>query len=382
MNNTRKYWIDTMLKIVHPVLDALSRDNLKVEMPVECKAERPRNDCTYLEALGRTLVGIAPWLEAKELSDEEESLRGKYAELSRKAIKVGVDPTSKDHLNFSEGLQPIVDAAFLAHAILRAPTELWDKLDTETQKNLISEMKKTRTRKPHANNWLLFSAMIEAFLFKVGDPNWDAMRIDYALRQHMAWYRGDSVYSDGADVHIDYYNSFVIQPMLVDILETVSEQYPEWRAMLPKANSAIKRYAAILEKIIAPDGTYPIVGRSVSYRFGAFQALAQATLQNKLPADLPAEQVRCALTAVIKKTMSFNNFDENGWLKIGICGSQPELGESYISTGSLYLCSAVFLPLGLSPNEQFWSGEDLNWTSVKIWSGNSNIKADHALTIK
>ena len=70
MNNTRKYWIDTMLKIVHPVLDAISRDNLKAEMPVECKAERQRNDCTYLEALGRTLVGIAPLLEAKGLSDK------------------------------------------------------------------------------------------------------------------------------------------------------------------------------------------------------------------------------------------------------------------------------------------------------------------------
>ena len=380
--DTRAYWIETMLKIVHPVLDSLSRDRLKAEMPVECKPERPRNDCTYLEALGRTLVGIAPWLESEGLSDSEEALRVKYADLSRNSIAVGVDPTSNDHLNFSEGLQPIVDAAFLAHAILRAPTELWDKLDPVTRSRLISEMKKTRTRKPYANNWLLFSAMIETFLYKVGESDWDAMRIDYALRQHMSWYRGDSVYSDGADVHIDYYNSFVIQPMLVDIIETVQEQYPEWSSMQLKVNSSLKRYAAVLEKIIAPDGTYPIVGRSVAYRFGAFQALSQAALQNKLPNALPAAQVRCALTAVIKKIMSFNNFDENGWLKIGVCGSQPDIGESYISTGSLYLCSTVFLPLGLSPTESFWSADDCNWTSVKIWSGDTNVVTDHALTIK
>lgn len=33
----------------------------------------------------------------------------------------------------------------------------------------------------------------------------------------------------------------------------------------------------------------------------------------------------------------------------------PHLGESYISTGSLYLASTVLLPLGLPPADPFWS---------------------------
>ena len=31
-------------------------------------------------------------------------------------------------MNFTHGRQPVVDAAFLAHGILRAPNELWKKL--------------------------------------------------------------------------------------------------------------------------------------------------------------------------------------------------------------------------------------------------------------
>jgi hypothetical protein len=71
-------------------------------------------------------------------------------------------------------------------------------------------------------------------------------------------------------------------------------------------------------------------------------------------------------------------FDGNGWLQIGFCGHQPALGESYISTGSLYLCSAGLLPLGLPPTDEFWSAPAERWTAQKLWSG-ENLPADHAI---
>jgi hypothetical protein len=70
-------------------------------------------------------------------------------------------------------------------------------------------------------------------------------------------------------------------------------------------------------------------------------------------------------------------FDGDGWLRIGFCGHQTKLGESYISTGSLYLCSMVLLPLGLGPADPFWAGPAQDWTSRRIWSG-EDIPADHA----
>jgi hypothetical protein len=71
-------------------------------------------------------------------------------------------------------------------------------------------------------------------------------------------------------------------------------------------------------------------------------------------------------------------FDENGWLQVGFYGHQPAMGDSYISTGSLYLCCAGFTSLGLPPDDAFWSGTAAKWTAQKIWAG-ENVPGDHAL---
>ncbi|MCX6950687.1 MAG: DUF2264 domain-containing protein [Verrucomicrobia bacterium] len=77
-------------------------------------------------------------------------------------------------------------------------------------------------------------------------------------------------------------------------------------------------------------------------------------------------------------TLDRVTFDAAGWLRIGVSGSQPGLGETYISTGSLYLCSAAFLPLGLPASDPFWSAPAAKTTWQKIWSG-ENLPADHAI---
>ena len=71
-------------------------------------------------------------------------------------------------------------------------------------------------------------------------------------------------------------------------------------------------------------------------------------------------------------------FDKNGFLNIGVCGAQPRMGEPYISTGSLYLCCAVFLPLGLTESAPFWSDPDCPWTQKRIWAGEDTVCV-HAL---
>ena len=279
MNDTRWFWLDSLTKIVRPVLENLSEGRLAAAMPVEHHPDSlDRREYTYLEAFGRAMTGLAPWLAHPAEDADEEKARVDWCALARKALRMAVDPASPDCMNFERGQQPIVDAAFLAQAILRAPEELWDKLDGETQRLLVEKMKRTRTRKPSFNNWLLFSATIEAFLRRAGEADWDPMRIDYALRQHEQWYAGDGVYCDGPRFHWDYYNSFVIQPMLLDVLNAASDFSPDWQKMRAPMMRRAARYAAVLEQLINADGSYPIVGRSSCYRFGAFQSLAQAAL--------------------------------------------------------------------------------------------------------
>lgn len=378
-DNDRAYWLQTLLKVADPVLNALAKGQLKATMPVESAPgqEAGRRKVTYLEALGRTLAGLAPWLEHAAVGAEKVQQQT-YAALARQAITSGVNPQSPDYLNFTQGGQPLVDAAFLAHALLRAPTQLWQQLDKETQTRLVAAFKASRTIKPGYNNWLLFSAMVEAALLKF-TGECDEMRVDYAIREHQSWYKGDGMYGDGPDFHWDYYNSYVIQPMLLDVVQTLvaakKADQPLYDSLLVRA----QRYAMIQERLIGPDGSFAAFGRSLAYRCGAFQLLAQVSLHKQLPAELTAAQVRSALTAVIHRTMDApGTFDAKGWLQIGLCGHQPSIGETYISTGSLYLCSEAFLPLGLPADDPFWTTPTEDWTAKKIWSG-KDVKVDHAI---
>ncbi|HTN21290.1 MAG TPA: DUF2264 domain-containing protein [Pelobium sp.] len=372
----RKFLIESMLKIADPVLNALSENQLKAKMPVETAKgqEAGRREVTYLEAFGRLIGGMAPWLELGADDSAEGKLREKYILLVQKCIHNATDSASADFMNFSKGGQPVVDAAFFAHALLRAPKTLWEPLDATTKANVIRQLKASRIIKPYYSNWLLFSAMVETAIYKF-DAGADFMRIDYAIKSHQNWYLGDGIYGDGPDFHWDYYNSFVIQPMLLDITKIALRDKRLYQRFLARAT----RYAEIQERLISPEGTYPPIGRSLTYRFGAFQLLSQIALQKNLPKEVSPEQVRCALYTVVKNQIEApGTFDKNGWLTIGIYGHQPGLGEIYISTGSLYLCSQVFLVLGLPANDPFWTNPNADWTQKKLWSGQS-VLIDHAL---
>lgn len=378
----RAYLVQRLIKLADPVLTALSENKLKQLMPVEKSPDmiriRRNPASTHLEAVGRLLAGMAPWLELGPDNTPEGKLREKYIELALKGLKNGADPASPDYLEFNLPGQSLVDAAFLAHAFLRAPHQLWDRLDTTTKANVITALKLTRTTRPGQNNWLLFSAMVETFLLKnTGECQQSA--IDYALEKHKEWYKGDGMYGDGKEFHYDYYNSFVIHPMMLDILAVMKEKgipTPIDYDLEFKRNS---RYAAIQERLISPEATYPIVGRSIAYRCGAFQSLSQMALKKGLSKEVSEAQVRAALYNVIKRQLEApGTYDDHGWLQIGVYGHQASMGDSYISTGSLYLCAEAFLMLGLPANDPFWNGADEDWTTKKVWKG-IPVPVDHAV---
>jgi hypothetical protein len=377
----RAFWIQSMLRIVDPVFVHLSENTLKAAMPVETLQvpdTRNRKAVAHLEALGRAFTGIAPWLNLGADDTAEGKLRGKYIDLCVKAISNAVNPSAPDYIRFGDNdRQALVDAAFLAHGLLRSRDQVWPRLDRTTRQRLVEELQSTRKFTPGENNWLLFSAMVEAALLEF-TGSCEMKPVAYAVSRHEEWYKGDGWYGDGSHLHLDYYNSFVIHPMLMDILGVLKEKNAAGSDLYETELRRIIRYAGQQEKLISPEGTFPVLGRSMAYRFGAFQVLAQVSLMKKLPGHIVPAQVRSALTAVIRRQLVPESFDRNGWLVLGFCGHQPEIAETYISTGSLYLCSAVFLPLGLSPRDEFWAAPPAEWSSRKAWKG-SRMVIDKAL---
>jgi hypothetical protein len=375
----RAYWVSVLEKITRPVLENLSRRELKKNMPVEQLPRGEREKCSHLEAFGRLLCGIAPWLALESAGVGELPLQQEFIKFARMSLDSATDPQSPDFMNFSNGSQPLVDTAFLAQALLRAPRILWQPLEPRVKQQVVAALKSSRKiPTPEHNNWVMFAAMVEAALLEFGEPTLES-RLEDCVRKMLGWYLGDGAYGDGEFFHFDYYNSFVIQPMLLDVLSVLQKNDARFAPAHDVVLQRAQRFAEVQERLIAPDATFPSLGRSTAYRFGAFQLLAQIALQHELPEKTLPAQVRCALTGVIRKTMDApGTFDANGWLQIGFCGHQPALGESYISTGSLYLCTAGLLPLGLPPTDGFWSAPAAKWTQQKIWSG-ENLPADHAI---
>ena len=378
-SDDRAYWCDIARRLASPLLSALAERKLKQLMPVESHpSSKDRPQYTYLEGLGRLLAGLAPWLELGGDETAGGKERARLADLARAGIDAATDPASPDFMNFARGRQPLVDAAFLAQAMLRAPNELWRKLDARVQRNVIAAMISSRPIPAGENNWKLFATTVEVFLHRAGAKRDDA-RLFEGIRKHREWYVGDGMYGDGPEFHWDYYNSFVIQPMLVEALDVVAGESAEWKTFHERALERLTRYAAIQERMIAPDGSFPPIGRSLAYRGGAMQGLALAALRKILPKEVSPAQARVALTSVLRRTMEApGTFDANGWLTIGLAGHQPGLGETYISTGSLYLCSVALLPLGLPNSDTFWTAPAAKTTWEKIWQG-ENLPVDKAI---
>jgi len=375
----RVYQCDLLYKMAAPVIFNLANSTLKKNMPVEkaqgygLKAEK----VTYLEAVGRTMAGVAPWLALPD----DDTKEGKQRKQLRDALLIGianaVDPNNPDYLNFRTESQPIVDAAYMALAFLRAPKALWEPLDDVTKKRVVEEFKALRTRTGAYNNWLLFAGITEAFLISI-DEQPDPARIQFAQKKITEWYVGDGWYNDGPRFSMDYYNSYVIHPMLVDFYKVLLDKKRIKQEEYDAALKRMIRYSEFLERFIAPDGSYPPFGRSITYRTAAFQALAQTALMEKLPEHITPAQVRCALTAVMHRMYdSCNNFDRNGWLVLGFCGHQPMIADYYTSTGSLYMATLGFLTLGLPADNKFWTDPAAEWTSKKAWNSQPFKKDYH-----
>ncbi len=208
----RAYLIRSLTKIADPLFTALSQNKLKQQMPVEkVDGMQKGSPSTYLEGFARLLAGMAPWLELGPDDTEEGRLRKKYIDLALLCLHNGTDSTSPDYLDFKIEGQSLVDAAFLTHALLRAPKQLWGRLDGVTKQNIVAALKATRATRPPQNNWLLFAGMVETGLLEF-TGECDQSRIDYGIQKHKEWYKGDGAYGDGANFHWDYYNSFVIHP--------------------------------------------------------------------------------------------------------------------------------------------------------------------------
>ena len=82
VKSDREYWLEQLDKTARPVLSNLAADKLKKAMPVGLSKRidnaASRSKVAYLEAFGRLMSGIAPWLNLEGGSPKEVTMRNQY----------------------------------------------------------------------------------------------------------------------------------------------------------------------------------------------------------------------------------------------------------------------------------------------------------------
>ena len=394
----REIWVDIMYQMAEPVLRNMANGTLQQEMDtinggleLSPTWDNRNKKVAYMEAFGRLMAGLAPWLSLPDDDTDEGKKRKQLREWAIKAYTNAVDPQSPDYLGWNSGGQTLVDAAYVVQSLYRGYDALWKPLSEQTKQRYIKELQNLRRYDPPYTNWLLFIAMEESFLMYIG-ADYDVFRIKMAMAKVEEWHVGDGWYSDGPSFTLDYYNAYVIQPMYAECLEMINARQGNNSYLIFSQNNAkvrtaknrlqevtkrMQRYSTILERFISPEGTFPVIGRSIPYRMAVFQPLAQLAWHKQLPAELHNGQVRAALTAVAKNMfLKANNFNKKGFLTIGFVGNHPNVADWYTNNGSLYITSEAFLPLGLPATDPFWTDPAEKWTSKKAWEGDDFPK-DH-----
>lgn len=171
--SNKENWLQSLRQVVEKPLKCLVSGDIRSTLPIRGSDPVERYEkCTHLEFVGRTLSGITPAIE----SSLESSL-GITTNQLHLSLNQLTSANSQSFLNFNSGTQPLVDSAFMALGLLRSPNKLWLEMPGDTQSNILNALRSSRKIKPHFNNWLLFSAVIEAFFYSIGE-DFDAMRID------------------------------------------------------------------------------------------------------------------------------------------------------------------------------------------------------------
>lgn len=372
----RAYQLELLRQMAEPVLGLMARGELKQKFMLELSPTWDGRDpaVAYLECFGRLMSGIAPWLALPADDSAEGRLRQRLQQQALQSYTHAVDPKSPDYLSWRGHGQALVDSAYFTNALMRAPQALWAPLDAATKARIVAEVKGLRRIEVPYINWLLFAAMNEAWLLSIGEEH-DPMRMNGAIRKINEWYVGDGWIKDGQDFHFDYYGAYVMHPMLLEILEVlVARKAPFWNAkpedLLAQATRRVQRFAEHLERFVGPEGSFPPIGRSLTYRTAVFQPLALLAWRKQLPASLPEGQVRAALHAAhVAVWGGASNFTKEGFLTIGFRGRQPELGDWYSNNGSMYIAAAGLLALGLPASDSFWTAPSQDWTQKKAFSG-------------
>ena len=314
-----------------------------------------------IEGFARSFLTAAPLLAGR--LDDPHDHAGWYA----RGLAAAMAPDGPDRWGRAIGVdeirqwngtpQPIVEAANLAFGLAVCRAQVWDRLDEKLREQTAEWLAHHAAKHGSDNNWLLFTAVIEAFLRSAGYevPGGHAQE-DVDLFE--SWYLGDGWFNDGPvspttrhGNRVDHYNSWVIHPFLWQWYQ-LSEQPAERRE---RYLGRLGQFADSYALLFAADGSPLFQGRSLTYRQAVLAGLWTAALAG-VGGETAGARRRLASGVLRRFTV------DSG---VGGGGAAPSLGwgaaeflpmcQVYSGPGSPYFAGMGFLGLAAPADHALWT---------------------------
>jgi hypothetical protein len=238
--------------------------------------------------------------------------------------------------------QRIVEAAELATALWLGRSRLGPALGPDGLRQVLDWLAQVHGRDTFDDNWVLFPSLVATVERGFGRRVSDAA-IDVGIDVMLDRYRGDGWYTDGPGEAFDAYTGWAVHWDLLLWSRIDGNRRPRVRRLVEER---ARSYLRGLVPQFAADGSRPLFGRSLGYRFAAAAPYALAELLG-LDAIAPGLARRIG-SGTIKRHLELGAVDPaTGWFRRGVGAERPEVCERYMSAGASAWAAHLFVALGL-----------------------------------
>jgi hypothetical protein len=249
--------------------------------------------------------------------------------------------------------QRIVEAAEIATGLWLGRGRLVDALGADGVGRVLDWLARVDGKDVYDDNWVLFPAMTAAVRRWFGRSVPDAA-IDRGVDAMLDRYRGDGWYADGGGHAFDQYTGWAVHWHLLLWSRIDGDRRPRTRAMIERR---FRTYLGGIAPMFAADGSRPLFGRSLGYRFAAAAPFALAAW---LGLDaVPHGLARRIMGGTVRRHLADGALDPaTGWFRRGVAGERRDALERYVSAGASAWAAHAFLALGLPPDAPFWQATE------------------------
>ncbi len=326
-----------------------------------------------IEGFARMSVAWAAWLHERTnpVALVHEGRRHDVAAIVARGLADATNPSNAAWWGpIGDRDQRIVEAAEIATALWLGGERMQEALravDPAAPGRVLDWLGQVDGRDLWPDNWVLFP-VLPALLRRAAGRAVDDRAIDAAIDWMDAHAAGDGWYRDGAGHALDLYTGWAIHWHLL------------WWATIDGDRRSARRDALIrrartwlagVAPLFAADGSFPLFGRSLGYRFALAAPFVQAAFLGVDP--LEAGVARVLAGGVLRRAVALGAIDpETDWFRVGVAGHRPEVVEGYVSAGASAWAAHAFLALAMPATHPFWSAPP---GSLPAGSGRSGFLA-------